>query len=218
MPVKPRKEGREDLKHVGQLIQQRREAMGLSLAALSKLMGGYPSTSLMSRIESGEVPLTAKSATQYADVMNLPRHLFLNAAWIATAEQHEAAMVELSRMLGEEIPVYVNLPVLDPSRPDLNAENPTRRRELRKQEDAFLVDLRGKEHAPYEGEVLAFSGRKPKEGQGVVAEVSGVLGAWTFHTSRPTGEWLENGTGEKVTRFKVWGVIGRVQPPALELE
>ena len=50
------------MKHVGQLIQQRREAMNLSQAALSREMGGYPSASLMSRSESGDVDLTPSSA------------------------------------------------------------------------------------------------------------------------------------------------------------
>lgn len=57
------------MKHIGQLIKQRREAMGLTQAALSREMGGYPSPSLMSRIEDGSVDLTPNSAAKYADAL-----------------------------------------------------------------------------------------------------------------------------------------------------
>ena len=158
------------MKHVGQLIQQRREAMNLSQAALSREMGGYPSASLMSRIESGDVELTPSSAVKYADALRLPL-----------------------------------------------ATRTTRMRELKKAEDVFIVDLAGPDNAPFTGEVLASRARKPKDGQGVVAEVSGKLGAWTFHTSRTEGDWLVSGTGEKVTRYRLWGVILRYVP-VVELE
>lgn len=206
------------MKHVGQLIQQRREAMNLSQAALSREMGGYPSASLMSRIESGDVELTPSSAVKYADALRLPRALFLNAAGFATTDQQAEAMSGIQQMLGHDVPVVVNVPVVDATFPDLMlAARTTRLRELRKAEDVFIVDLTGPENAPFVGEVLASRARKPKDGQGVVAEVSGKLGAWTFHTSRTEGDWLVSGTGEKVTRYRMWGVILRYVP-VVELE
>jgi transcriptional regulator with XRE-family HTH domain len=206
------------MRAIGQLIQQRREAMGLSQASLSREMGGYPSASLMSRIESGDVELTPSSAAKYAQALRLPHDLFMNAAGLATPGQNRGALEGIEKMLGQDVPVFVSLPVLDADFPDLMLPRMHRTKEMRRAEDAFIVDLIGKQHAPYEGEVMALRDRKPKEGNGVVAEVSGKLGAWTFHTSRPTGDWLESGTQEKVTKFKVWGVIARVQPPALDLE
>lgn len=197
------------MKHIGQLIQQRREAMGLTQAALSREMGGYPSASLMSRIEDGTVALTPSSAAKYADVLRLDKDVFHNAAGFATPEQHTSAIARLEQSLGEDVPIMVSIPVINPDYPDLMAPNPHRTRELRKAEDVFLVDLMGKQHAPYLGEVLVARSRKPKDGQGVVAEVGGKLGAWTWHTARTTGDWIENGAGEKVTKFRLWGVILR---------
>lgn len=52
----------------------------------------------------------------------------------------------------------------------------------------------------------------------MIAEVGGKLGAWTYHTARTTGDWLENGAGEKVTKYRLWGVILRYSPPAIEIE
>lgn len=205
------------MRHIGQLIQQRREAMGLSQAALSREMDGYPSASLMSRIESGEVELTAKSAIKYADALRLPKDAVLNAAGIATADQTQAGLEALVRMVGEDVPVMLALPVVDRDHPDLMLPVARRMRELKKPEDLFLVDLVDRADKPYVGEVMASRERKPKEGQGVVAEVSGRLGAWTYHSSRSIGEWLENGAGEKVTKFRLWGVILRYVT-AFELE
>jgi transcriptional regulator with XRE-family HTH domain len=197
------------VKHIGQLIQQRREAMGLTQAALSREMGGYPSASLMSRIEVGEVMLTPSSAAKYAEVLRLDKDVFHNAAGFATPAQHADAITRLEQSLGEDVPVMVAVPVINPEYPDLMAANPHRTRELKKAEDVFLVDLAGTRNAPYLGEVLASRARKPKDGQGVVAEVSGKLGAWTWHTARTTGDWIENGAGERVTKFRLWGVILR---------
>ena len=196
------------MKHIGQLIQQRREAMGLTQAALSREMGGYPSPSLMSRIEDGSVELTPNSAAKYADALRLDKDVFFNAAGFATPAQLTTAIGSLERSLGKDVPVMVPVPVVDPEYPQLNGST-TRTRELKKAEDVFIVDLMGKQHAPYLGEVLASRTRKPKEGQGVIAEVSGKLGAWTYHTARTTGDWIENGAGEKVTKYRLWGVILR---------
>jgi len=196
--------------HIGTLIQQRREAMGLTMAGLSREMGGYPSASLMSRIEDGSVSLTPSSAAKYADVLRMDKDTFFNAAGFATPQQHADALEAIHRSLGQDVPIMVAIPVVNPDYPDLMAPNPTRTRELKKAEDMFLVDLDGTRNAPYVGEVMVSRARKPKEGQGVVAEVAGKLSAWTWHTSRTTGDWIENGAGDRVAKgFKVWGVIVR---------
>ena len=194
---------RTHMKHVGQLIQQRREAMGLSQAALSREMGGYPSPSLMSRIESGDGDLTPASASKYAEALRLPRDAFMNAAGFATPGQFEDGLTNLTRMLGKDVPVMVSVPVFEADHPSASY-GVSRTRELKKPEDVFIVDLTHPDNAPYLGEVLASRARKPVAGQGVIAEVSGKLGAWTYQTTH-----LENASGEKVTRFKVWGVILR---------
>lgn len=186
--------------------------MGLSQAALSREMGGYPSPSLMSRIESGDVDLTPTSAAKYADALRLDKDTFLNAAGFATPAQLSEGLDMIARTLGKDVPVMVAVPVLDALHPDA-VYGVTRTRELKKPEDVFIVDLTDKDSTPYLGEVLASRARKPKDGQGVIAEVSGRLGAWTFH-----GDHLESASGEKVKRFKVLGVIVRYSPPAIETD
>ena len=154
------------MKHIGQLIKQRREAMGLTQAALSREMGGYPSPSLMSRIEDGSVDLTPNSAAKYADALRLDRDTFFNASGFATPAQLSAAVTTLERSLGQDIPVLLALPVVDPDYPDLLTSTTVRTRELKKAEDVFIVDLTGRQHAPYPGEVLASRARKAQGGAG----------------------------------------------------
>lgn len=163
------------MKHIGQLIQQRREAMGLTQAGLSREMGGYPSPSLMSRIEDGSVDLTPNSAAKYADALMLDKDTFFNAAGFATPAQLTDAIGSLERSLGKDVPIMVSVPVVDPDYPDLMTATTTRTRELKKAEDVFIVDLMGSRNLPYIGEVLASRTRKPKDGQGVIAEVTGKL-------------------------------------------
>lgn len=207
----PGKAGRE-MQEFGRLIEARRGHMEMSLSQLSREMGGSPGPSFLSRVEGGEVQPTARVAVRLADALRLPRDIVLNACGFATPAQAQAAKAELSDLAGAPSPVTVSVPVMDLSDPDLPADMlPRRQRVLQRTEDVFIVDLDAPGDRPYVGEVIASRARKPKEGTPVVALVHGRVGAWEWHSSRPTGDWLVNGTGEKASRdFRVLGVILRV--------
>lgn len=184
----------------------------MSLTQLSREMGGSPGASFLSRVESGEVSPSPRVAVRLADALGFPRDLVLNASGFATPAQVNEATEKLAELVGAPTQIVASVPVLDPADPDAPLDFLARRqRMVKKAEDVFLVDLAGPANAPYDGEVMASRTRKPKEGAGVVAVVGGQVGAWTWHTGRPTGDWLENGRGEKVAKgFRILGVIIRV--------
>ena len=129
-------------------------------------------------------------AARLAKALGLPVEVLLNAAGHASPIQQHEAVSALARLVGEPARVSVQLPVVDPDRPDLP---PIERVQhlLSRREDAFVTRLSGKEHAPYEGECIVVRGREPVEGSGVILRLSGRLTAWTR-----TGDHLENGRGE----------------------
>lgn len=194
---------------LGQLIQERRENMGMSLSVLSREMGGSPGASFLSRVEAARADVSATVALRLADALSLPRPVILNAAGYATPDQADGALEQLNDLVGAPAPVMVNLPVLDADNPT-TVPSSTRARMLRRREDAFLVDLVGRENEPYVGEALVSTERKPRENAAVVAVVGGKAGAWTWHTSRPTGDFLSRGDEKVAKGFRVLGVIVRV--------
>jgi hypothetical protein len=105
----------------------------------------------------------------------------------------------------------VPLHVIDPKNPD--GESLTvRSRLMRRREDAFLIELSGNENEPYVGMAIVSRERKPTEGQAVIAVVDGKAGAWVWHTSRPTGDYLTRDNGEKIGKgFRILGRILRVE-------
>ena len=193
---------------LGQLVRDRRENMGMSLSVLSREMGGSPGASFLSRIEGAQVDVSAAAAVRLAQALALPREVLLNAAGFATTGQIDTAMNQLGHLVGSPAPVMAPLAVIDPADPD-RATGQVRSRMMRHKEDAFIIDLSGAENEPYVGEAIVSRERKPKEGQAVVAIVGDKAGAWTWHTSRPTGDYLSR-TGDKAAKFKVLGVIVRV--------
>jgi transcriptional regulator with XRE-family HTH domain len=197
---------------LAQLIRDRRQNMGMSLQNLSSEMGGSPGASFISRIESGEVEPSSTVAVRLAEALALPREIALNASGFATPIQAEAALARLADIIGSPAPVMANLPVLDPADPDAPVNLlPHRKRLLRRQEDAFLVDLSGAENEPFVGEVMASRARRAKADQHVVAVAGGKVGAWTLRTSRPTGDYLERANGERIAAgYRILGVIIRV--------
>lgn len=193
----------------GELIRARRENKGLSLFALSTMMSGSPTATFIAKIERGEVTPTAATAAKLAESLDVPRDILLNATGHATPQQTATALTALASAVGEPTPIAKQIPVLDANVPSAEPERlATRLRVLRQPEDVFLIDLTGRGNEPYTGEVLASRDRKPKEGQGVIAEVGGVLSAWTWHSIPRTGDFIENGAGDKRTKgFSLFGVI-----------
>lgn len=195
---------------LGTLIRDRRENMGMSLSVLAREMGGSPGGSFLSRIESARADVSPAVAHRLADALRLPTEVVLNAAGYATTTQLDEALGKLSDLVGTPPPIMVPLQVIDPGNPD-GGSSLMRARLLKRKEDAFLIDLAGTDNEPYVGEALVSRERKPKEGQAVVAVVDGKAGAWTWHTSRPTGDYLARENGEKAASgFRVLGVIIRV--------
>lgn len=197
---------------LGEIIQTRRQNMGMSLSTLSRQMGGSPGASFLSRIETAQTEPSAQVAIRLADALNVPRDVMLNAAGFATPTQNEEAMRRLGDLIGTPAPIIASLPVRDPEHPNQDpAMLPRRQRMLRAHEDAFLIDFVDPANAPFLGEVLVATERKPQDGQGVVAELEGRLSAWTYRSSKTKGAWLENAAGQKISRnYVVRGVILRV--------
>ena len=194
---------------LGQYLRDRRENMGMSLSVLSREMGGSPGGSFLSKVESARADISPAVAHRYADALNLPKEVVLNAAGYATPEQVDSAHTKLADLVGTPAPTMVTLPVVDPANPD-GPQVRMRQRLMRRREDSFLIDLAGNENEPYVGEALVSRERKPREGQAVVAVVDGKAGAWVWHTSRPTGDFLSRENGEKAVKFRILGVILRV--------
>ena len=195
---------------LGQFVRDRRESMGMSLSNFSREMGGSPGGSFLSRIEAARADVSPAVAIRMADALRLPRPVMLNAAGYATVDQVDGALSKLADLVGTPPPVMVPLDVIDPNDPD-GSRVLVRARLLKKKEDAFLIELAGPENEPYVGEALVSRERKPKEGKAVVAVVDGKAGAWTWHTSRPTGDYLARENGEKAASgFRVLGIIMRV--------
>lgn len=194
---------------LGQYIQDRRNNMGMSLSALSRELGGSPGASFISKIENGLADISSSVAVRMADALAMPRPVMLNATGYATPEQQDEAMAQLADLVGSPAPQMVSLPVIDPEHPDETLNLRYRQRLLRRKEDVFLIDLDGSDNEPYVGEVMATRERKPKEGTPVIAVVNNVAGAWEWHTSRPTGDFLSR-PHDKAAKFRVLGVILRV--------
>ena len=195
---------------LGHYVRDRRENMGMSLSVLSREMGGSPGGSFLSKVESGRADVSPAVAKRLADALSLPAEVMQNAAGYATPDQQDSALGRLADLVGTPAPVMVPLRVMDPNDPDATGQR-MRARLLRRKEDAFLIDLAGTENEPFVGEAVVSRERKPKEGQAVVAVVGGRAGAWTWHTSRPTGDYLARENGDKAgSGFRVLGVILRV--------
>lgn len=193
---------------LGQLVRDRRENMGMSLSVLSREMGGSPGASFLSKVESATADVSASVAVRYADALKIPRTVMLNAAGYATTDQVDSALGQLTSLVGAPAPVMVPLRVVDETGVETNE---VRSRLLRRKEDAFVIDLSGRDNEPYVGEALVSRERKPKEGTAVIAVVGGKATAWTWHTGRPTGDFLSRADGTKVSKnFRVLGVIVRV--------
>lgn len=193
---------------LGQVIQQRRGAMKMSLNALSARMGGSPGSPFLSKIESGIVHPTREVSTRLAKALELPREEVLNAAGYATDTQESLATERLRAVLFEDASVMAPVPVYD-------AQGPTGARRPRllrqKLDDVRVTDLSGPAHGQFQGEILYDVDRKPTEGAPVVAMHDGQLGAWTYHVGPRSAVWLENGRGEPLaTDFEIQGVIIKV--------
>lgn len=196
---------------LGLMVQERRQAMNMTLANLSRQMGGSPSESYLSRVESEKVVPTPMVAARLADALQLPRDLLLNACGHASELQRENALNAIRAMLLEPVPVIASIPVMTLDG-QLDPFGQRRQRMLKSPEDCFILDLDGRANAPYIGEVIASRDRKPQDGQGVVACVDSRASAWTYRKLKSPGtSFIENGAGEKRTKgFEIVGVIIRV--------
>ncbi len=203
-------------RHVGVLIAQRREAMGLSQSGLSRLMGGSPGAAFISRIESGKVVPTPQMCSRFARALHFPVDILLNLAGHTTQEQRIEAWRRAEPIVTRQAPVAVEARVIDAETLE-STQFQSVTVPLMQNEDIFAVYLDGRANEPYVGEVIVSRTRRPTEDSGVVAEVEGHLGAWTWHTGRPTGDYLVNGAGQRITKFRLWGVIIRFQPPAVTI-
>jgi transcriptional regulator with XRE-family HTH domain len=147
---------------IGLLIQNRRQAMEMTLSELSSRMGGSPAPSFLSKIETGRVDPSRSVSSRLADALHLPSEIVLNAAGYASDAQTDAARESLRGVLTSEAPVMVHVPVW-------TAAGPTgvmRPRMLNQREDVRIADIDGQ--GVYSGEVMFSTARKPVEGAGVV--------------------------------------------------
>lgn len=196
----------------GQAVQARRQAMEMSLNVLSREMGGSPGASFLSKLESGQVPATARVASKLASSLNLPVETLLNAAGHASETQRAKAIAALREMVGAPAPVVMTIPVMEVNNPDAIGSGGRRQRLVRQRDDYFIVDLTGKENEPFVGEVLASLTKEPEEGDGVVVTINDRASAWTYHDpGKPVGPHIENAAGEKRAKnYTILGVITRV--------
>lgn len=173
------------------------------------MMSGSPTPTFIAKIERGQVIPTALTAAKLAESLDIPRDTLLNATGHATPQQQARGLEALAAAIGEPTPIAKQIPVLDPNVPSADpARLATRLRIINRPEDLFLIDLTSHDNAPYIGEALVSRERKPKEGQGVIAEVDDCLSAWTWHSIPRTGDFIENGAGDKRTKgYRVFGVI-----------
>lgn len=173
------------------------------------MMSGSPTTTFLAKIERNEVTPTAATAAKLAEALDVPRDTLLNATGHATPQQTARAREALAAAIGEPTPVAQQIPVLDPNVPSADpARLATRLRIVNRPENLFLIDLTSRDNTPYVGEALVSRERKPKEGQGVIAEVDDCLSAWTWHSLPVTGDFIENGAGDKRKKgYRVFGVI-----------
>lgn len=193
----------------GAIVADRREKMGLSLWGLSGQMGGTPGPSFLSRLERGEVDATQAMTKRLARILNLPMDASLNAAGFASEAQMEEGLEELRKALGDAAPVLRQLKVYDPEHPKATTGE-MRQRLLRARGEFRIVDLADRASQPWVGEVIFDPTRRPRPGIGVVAEVEGRLGAWTYQKVNKR-EWIENSLGEKRgAGYDIRGVIVRV--------
>jgi len=65
--VQPTEQGNRRMQALGQLIQNRRETMGMSLSVLSREMGGSPGASFLSKVESARADVSANVAVRLAN-------------------------------------------------------------------------------------------------------------------------------------------------------
>jgi transcriptional regulator with XRE-family HTH domain len=196
---------------LGQYIQDRRQNMGMSLSVLSREMGGSPGGSFLSKVEAAHADVSPAVAVRLASALSLPPEILLNAAGYATTDQVDGALNRLADLVGTPAPVMVPMPMIDPLNPDEPSPR-MRAKLLRRKEDAFLIELEGMENEPYVGLAVVSRERKPNEGKAVIAVVDGRAGAWVWHTSRPTGDFLSRENGDKAAaNFRVLGVILRVE-------
>ncbi len=202
--------------HVGVLIAQRREAMGLSQSGLSRLMGGSPGAPFVSRIEQGKVMPTPQMAARLARALHFPADMLINLAGHTTVEQRLDVWKRAEPILKRSVPVAVEAKIIDIETLE-STQFGVVTVPLERDEDIFAVYLDGRANEPYVGEVIASRSRRPAEDGGVVAEVEGRLGAWTWHTGQPTGDYLVNGAGFRVSKFQVWGVIIQFHPPVVTI-
>lgn len=183
---------------LGGAIRQRRLAMQMSLSELSRQMGGSPGPSFLSRVESGELEPSRTLVRRLAEALELPFETLLNAAGHATAQQRADALAGLVEAAKRSSRISVALPVLDPDRPTAPlGALPKRRWTLRREEKAALVALTGASNEPFVGDVVVALEREPAEGAGVVAEVRGRLGAFTYRVVDGR-VWLEDGNGQQI--------------------
>lgn len=199
------------LPHLGTFISRRREAMGLSQSGLSRLMGGTPGAAFISRVESGHVNPTPAMIARFAEALALPVDPMLLTAGFAPLPDRERGRADLSEIVVKAVPVAVEAPVIDLDYPEVFSHRSVTVT-LPQSEDVFAVLLEGRANEPYVGTVIASRTRRPTEDRGVIAEVDGHIGAWTWRTGKPTGDYLVNGQGFRVTKFRLWGVIIEFTP------
>ena len=191
---------------LGQTVRERRGAMGLSLEALSRELGGSPGQTFLSKIERGAIGVSPNLATRLAKALRVPEPVVLNSAGHATDDQVEAGLRRFKEITAEPAPIAVTLPVLDAG----GRTVASRSRLMAAKEDAFLIDLSGIPNEPFVGEALVLTGRPAEDGIGVVVEIDGGLSAWTYHVAGST-RWIENMRGEKRAKgYTIRGIIARV--------
>ncbi len=80
----------------GALVRARREALGLDLDAVARVIGGTPGPGFLARFEEGSVGPSSSLVLKLADVLDLPSDLMLNAGGYATESQRAAALAALA--------------------------------------------------------------------------------------------------------------------------
>lgn len=191
------------MKHIGEVIRARRDAMGLSLVQMSMQAGGSPAPSFINKMETDSAQPGSETARRLASVLRLPEDLMLNGFGLATPEQRDAAVEKLESMIGLDIQRAVQVPVLDPQALDKpESRLPTRAIYLRRDERAFIIENAF-------GEIVASRDREPRDGQAVIARVGNTAVYGTYRSAGRRKHWLITEDGTEIETPDVMGVVLR---------
>ena len=92
----------EAMRTVGEALRLRRQALHMSLMDAEDAMGGMPSYSVLSRIETGKVRPTADTVERIARGLILSRDVLLNSFGFTADWQRDEAVERLLRIVREK--------------------------------------------------------------------------------------------------------------------